>query len=120
METYKRKRLSTLQEEIDTINDGSHTLLRKKTLTADRDRTDKLARAARRRDCTLEVAGLGTQKEMDDIRDWWKIEAKRVKDELYAKICDSVGAPPRYTDARINRCALAPPEPRASRPLSLA
>ena len=54
--------------------------------------TEKQQRAARRRDCTLEVARLGAQKEMDDIRDWWKVEAKRVKDELYSKICDSVGA----------------------------
>jgi hypothetical protein len=92
MESYKRKRLATLQQEIDTINDDSHPVLRKKIIKADRDRTDKLARASRRRDCTLEVAELGTQKEMDDIRDWWKVEAKRVKDELYAKICDSVGA----------------------------
>jgi hypothetical protein len=92
MEKYKRKRLETLQEEIDTINDGSHPVLRKKFVKADRDRNDKLDRAARRRDCTLEVARLGTQKEMDDIRDWWKGEAKRVKDELYSKICDSVGA----------------------------
>ena len=37
---------------------------------------------------------MGAQKEMDDIRDWWKVEAKRVKDELYSKICDSVGASP--------------------------
>ena len=41
-----------------------------------------------------QVAELGARKEMDDIRDWWKVEAKRVKDELYSKICDSVGAPP--------------------------
>jgi len=54
--------------------------------------TEKQERAARRRDCTMEVARLGAQKEMDDIRDWWKVEAKRVKDELYSKICDSVGA----------------------------
>jgi hypothetical protein len=39
MESYKRKRLSTLQEEIDTINDGSHPHLRKKAVKADRDRT---------------------------------------------------------------------------------
>jgi hypothetical protein len=55
---------------------------------------EKQERAARRRDCTLEVARLGAQKEMDDIRDWWKVEAKRVKDELYSKICESVGALP--------------------------
>eukprot|EP01046_Picozoa_sp_COSAG06_P091828 COSAG06_NODE_38094_length_427_cov_1.134146_1_plen_93_part_10 len=55
MEKYKRKRLETLQEEIDTINDGSHPVLRKKFVKADRDRNDKLDRAARRRDCTLEV-----------------------------------------------------------------
>jgi hypothetical protein len=48
---------------------------------------------------------LGTQKEMDDIRDWWKIEATRVKDELYAKICDSVGA--EHTRTYDPRCALA-------------
>ena len=69
---------------------------------------EKQQRAARRRDCTLEVARLGAQKEMDDIRDWWKVEAKRVKDELYSKICDSVGTSPFSTALALWRRMPAP------------
>jgi hypothetical protein len=97
--------LAVLQDEMDSINDGSHPVMKRKFAKADRERSEKRERAARRRDCTLEVAELGTKKEMDDIRDWWKVEAKRVKDEMYSKICDSVGVSlPRSASASLRLC----------------
>ena len=100
--------LAVVQDEMDSINDGSHPVMKRKFAKADRERSEKRERAARRRDCTLEVAELGTKKEMDDIRDWWKVEAKRVKDEMYSKICDSVGVSlPRSASASLRLCRSA-------------
>ena len=82
MEAYKRKRLKALQGEIKSIESGTNSAIRRKILKSERARNEKLVRAERRRDQHAELAEMGTQKEMDDIKDWWKVEAKRCKDEL--------------------------------------
>jgi hypothetical protein len=92
LDVYKRKRVEALQRDIEEIEGGSSQPLQGKRRKSEREREEKLARAARRRDWSVHIAEVDRQKELDDIADWWKIEAKRTKEETYAKICDSIDA----------------------------
>ena len=95
LDKYKRKRVEALQNEIEEIQSGSSASLQGKRRKSEREREEKLLHAARRRDWSVHIAEVDRQKELDDIADWWKVEAKRTKEETYAKICDSIGAPSR-------------------------
>jgi hypothetical protein len=93
LDVYKRKRVEALQRDIEEVQNGSSQPLQGKRRKSEREREEKLLRAERRRDWSIHIAEVDRQKEFDDIADWWKVEAKRTKEETYAKICDSIGSP---------------------------
>ena len=91
VDMYKRKRVEALQRDIEEVQNGSSQSLQGKKRKSELERQQKLLRAKRRRDWSMRIAEVDRQKELDDIAYWWKAEAMRTKEEMYAKICDSIG-----------------------------
>jgi hypothetical protein len=91
LDVYKRKRLEVLRQDIAEVHAGGSKSLQKKRQKSELERDKKLLKAERRRDWSVHIAEVDRQKELDDIAGWWRAEAKRSKEEAYAKICDSIG-----------------------------